>query len=82
MVQLKESPACDCGAREETLRHYLYHCPLYDDARLILTDVGATTLPLNSLLSGHPCYNPKENEKLCIAVQKYIEKTGRFENQA
>ena len=30
----EDSPACECGERVETVRHFLLHCPRYQDLRM------------------------------------------------
>ena len=34
--QMKESPACACGHREETIDHYMLRCPAYGDHRRVI----------------------------------------------
>ena len=77
---LCESPACECGYREETIEHYLLSCQLYDRARRD----AKLLLPINSwncrdLLHGSQIrYDKNTNKLICKIVQKFIIATNRF----
>lgn len=78
---LVESPLCRCGQHEDT-KHFLLHCPLYDDQRIELLDtVSQICLPsLNTLLSGDISLSIETNSIILRAVQKYINKSQRFKS--
>jgi hypothetical protein len=92
-VGLAESPACECGFREETESHYLLFCPIYMVQRNILLDsvsqlvdeMDVHTL-VNSrpsrivqlLLSGSGELPINLNSQIFKHTRKYIDDTARF----
>jgi ribonuclease HI len=68
---IENSPECSCGnGSEETVEHYLLHCPNYDKEREKLFErVGIDGMWIEKLL-GHPKLIPKTLE--------YIKETKRF----
>ena len=44
-IGLSESPACDCGAPQESSQHVLQSCPLYFSERQLLIEKVQTILP-------------------------------------
>ena len=82
LIHLVPSPNCTRGM-VETNNHHLLTCPKYDLVHTNITTVQQT-LPANILitsdilLSGkNGVYNDR-NAEIFKAVQKYIERTGRF----
>ena len=88
----EEKPECICHAKEESAKHYLLDCFLYSAERQILyklvehyipkfpkmTKAAKFELLLYGIKSDDPDYNYL-NTKITIAVQNFIIKTKRFE---
>lgn len=79
---LKNNPACLCGHPFENCDHYLFKCPLYNDARLntifTLNLPQNVNLDLNVLLFGSPLLSLNMNTAVFASVQDYIKSTKRF----
>ncbi|XP_070179104.1 uncharacterized protein [Littorina saxatilis] len=76
---LKDCSQCECGYPSETAEHYLLHCPLYRDIRLLSIDNLTNDYKyIEILLKGIPQYSRNVNQTIFITVQDYIRQTGRF----
>ncbi len=71
------SPLCTCGA-QETVTHFLLHCPLYQQQRNeLLTNINIPPLTEN-LLYGNEHLTFEENKDIFLQLQKFIMSTNRF----
>ena len=79
---LAEYSTCRCGYHCENAHHYLFDCPLFDDARSTtlhnIVPIDHRDYTLDSLLYGNPSRSPVENMQLFEHVKKYINKSNRF----
>ena len=88
-----DTPECICHSKEESTRHFLLDCFLYTVERQKLFQLVEHYIPkfaglskmtkLNILLYGFRTDNPDYNYlniQITIAVQHFILKTKRFEN--
>jgi len=68
---IEESPLCSCGnGAEETVEHFLIHCPLFDKERSkLMKKVGIGGMWVEKLL-GYPKFIP--------FTLDFVEETGRF----
>ena len=78
---LSDTPACECGARNESTAHYLLECPIHErtrsDAKAAVPDQSMWNT--NDILHGSTIrYSKNENELLCRIVQRFIKSTNRF----
>ena len=83
------NPMCYCGNDVETTTHYLLHCPLFSDERLILIDniqnIDNNILNLNDsrfsemLLFGNSYFNNTKNASILNTTVEYIVSSKRFE---
>ena len=81
------SPLCLCRS-EETSKHFLLHCPRYENQRFkmlnalgtILADTPALTITTDLLLSGSEHLSVDKNTRLFDAVIKFIGESKRFGN--
>ncbi|KAI8519138.1 hypothetical protein Bbelb_023950 [Branchiostoma belcheri] len=83
LVKFNLTPrSCSCGAKSESVAHYLLHCPLHKDARQTLAtavrSVVDQSLSTNMLLNGLPGHNLSTNQNISAALQGYILQTKRF----
>ncbi|KAI8484174.1 hypothetical protein Bbelb_381280 [Branchiostoma belcheri] len=83
LVKFNLTPrSCSCGAKSESVAHYLLHCPLHKDARQTLAtavrSVVDQSLSTNMLLNGLPGHNLSTNQDISAALQGYILQTKRF----
>ena len=73
-LNIVDSPLCQrCGSQDETVEHFLLHCPAHAEQRQELWDNVGGPLPLCALLS------KPEN---AIAIATFIASTRRFESSA
>ena len=92
-IGLSESPACDCGAPQESSQHVLLSCPLYCSERQTLTEKVELTVPgflrkplkqqCNILLFGLSPDNPDfliNNTTITFAVQSFLTRIIRFQS--
>ena len=90
-IGLSESPACDCGAPQESSQHVLLSCPLYCSERQALIEKVQTIIPgflkkslkqqCNILLFGLSPENPDfllTNTLITLAVQQFLMRIPRF----
>ena len=80
---------CNCGTDVETTTHYLLHCPLFSDERLILINnirnIDNNILNLNDsrfsdvLLFGNSSFNNSKNTFIINTTIEYIASSKRFE---
>ena len=83
------NPICNCGTDVKTATHYLIHCPLFSDGRLILIinicNIGNNILNLNDsiflevLLFGNSSFNNTKNISILNTAIEYIVSSKRFE---
>ena len=83
------NPICNCGVDVETTTHYLLHCPLFSDERLILINniqnIDNNILNLNDsrfsevLLFGNSSFNKTKNTSVLNTTIEYIVSSKRFE---
>ncbi|KAI8510712.1 hypothetical protein Bbelb_116280 [Branchiostoma belcheri] len=83
LVKFNLTPrSCSCGAKSESVAHYLLHCSLHKDARQTLAtavrSVVDQSLSTNMLLNGLPGHNLSTNQNISAALQVYILQTKRF----
>jgi hypothetical protein len=75
------SPLCPCGSgQEENAEHFFFHCPLYDNQRIVLKN---DLLPfvinnVDYLLFGLQSEAQPDNILIFNAVHKFIRSTQRF----
>jgi len=89
---IEDSPACDCGERVETVRHFLLHCPRYQSLRsemmeeaqdrygdmsYMLGGRSQNRRPDGSWIDG-PKASWRPNVKIVQAVIRYAIATGRL----
>ena len=90
---LKDSPLCECGEQDETVKHLLLKCPRYEQIRLEMF------LNINLLYNSNIMYTANDkrklsvllfcdqekpnafNIKLCLLVQSFLIKTKRFKRR-
>ena len=66
-----DSPRCPaCGEAEETVEHFLLHCPAYAHERWALEKAIKSKPDLKTLLGNH---------KATLALKNYMEATNRFD---
>ena len=77
---LCDSPTCRCAFKIENAYHFFFNCPNYTNERVTLFNEIRNYLPINTekLLFGDDSLTDQENSSIFIAVQTYIENTGRF----
>ena len=74
-----ESPACPCGFNQETAEHFLLHCHLWDEERLILYDAVQHVIPVAAEnLFGCRDVDLDINKVVFKAVHSFIKTTKRF----
>ena len=83
------NPVCNCGTDVEITTHYLLHCPLFSDERLILINnirnIDSNILNLNDskfsevLLFGKSSFNNSKNTFIINTTIEYIASSKRFE---
>ena len=83
------NPICTCETDVETTTHYLLHCPLFSDERLILINniwnMDNNILNLNDsrfsevLLFGNSSFNNTKNTFILNTTIEYIVSSKRFE---
>ena len=83
------NPICNCGNDVEKTTHYLLHCLLFSDGRLILTsnirNIGSNILNLNDsrfsevLLFGNSSFSNTKNTYLLNSAVEYVVSFKRFE---
>ena len=74
------NPSCLCGAKLETVNHFLMHCKHYADQRQILkAKVEAITkFKYETILYGTDTISLQENKLVFDAVHEFILETLRF----
>lgn len=82
---LSESASCSCGHNDESTNHYLLHCALFNEQRVVfqnqlaLNDISLANLTVNQLLYGTYTTNLEMNKLICNTVCQYIINTNRFQ---
>ena len=73
---------CRCGHHCENAHHYLFDCPLFDEARSTtlhhINPIDHRDFTLDCLLYGNPARSTVENMQLFECVKSYISKSNRF----
>ena len=79
-LHVEDSPRCACGFTTEDPEHYLLHCPLFEQQRILLTNKLSEFLPLTAdlLLYGRRELSDDSNNRIVFAVQSFIQSTHRF----
>ena len=72
---ITEDQRCQCGWPSETAEHYLLHCPLHKNERMLYIPVNLTPY---QLLHGDESKTYLENVSLFENVQKFILESKRF----
>ncbi|MEW8548517.1 MAG: reverse transcriptase family protein [Candidatus Thiodiazotropha sp.] len=74
-----DNPFCVCGSVEST-KHYLFDCIRYQHIRTNMINVVSVycTPSLNVLLSGDSHLDNHTNERIFLAVQRFIDDSRRF----
>ena len=83
---LIESAACVCNYDNENIQHFMFECPLFNNARQnltqslsqISTENDHNHFNINSLLKGCNLCNNNTNADILKCVTQYIQETGRF----
>jgi hypothetical protein len=77
---ITDSPACSCGADNETPIHYLLECTNFTNERDKLFEELSNylALPADALLIGSDALSDEENKMLFENTQQYILQTKRF----
>ncbi|MEW8548105.1 MAG: reverse transcriptase family protein, partial [Candidatus Thiodiazotropha sp.] len=79
---LRDDPVCTCSRGNESAAHYFFECQLYEEQRFQLFTDTREFHPLNvhMLLKGKDSLSDIDNSKIFLAVQDYIQATGRFDS--
>ena len=81
-LHVVDDPSCMCGHQREDNKHFLLHCPLYNDLRETLIQfftANGIDFTLNNLLYGLNGMDDEDiNRKLFDHVHTYIQMTERF----
>ena len=79
LLNLSESPCCDCGLQRETPDHILLHCPKYSTSREnMLSDIELTytvhnTLPWERTVNSSTLLFPSHSDKVTRgAVRSHV----------
>lgn len=76
---LRDSPVCACGQPKETSEHYLLHCQLFNNIRLVtIQNLQPDYITLNNLLYGNSSYSVEINIMIFSKVHDFIAASGRF----
>ena len=76
---LADNPACQCGHQCENSKHYLFDCPLFNDARSASIDkINNVNYTLDCLLFGNQNLSIVENSEIFQHVSNYIILSKRF----
>ena len=76
---ITDNPLCVCGSVEST-KHYLFDCIRYQRIRANMINIASIycTPSLNVLLSGDSHLDNYANERIFLAVQRFIDDSRRF----
>ena len=79
-IGIKDSPLCSCGQGVEDVWHFFFSCPLFVIDRNHLHTIIINLAPFNihTVLYGSEHCNLESNKLIFLAVQNFIEKSGRF----
>ena len=80
-IHVIDSPACACGFRRETSKHFLLDCPLYTEARdVMISDLHLLNFKptVSNLLSGCTELPNDINQKAVDIVQRFLVDIKRF----
>ena len=79
-IGILDSPACTCGAPDETPYHYFFECQNHVLHRNSLQMITMPLAPftLNTLLYGSKSCSKANNKTIFEATQNFILQTGRF----
>ena len=77
---LSNSTACACGFEIEDAKHYLLHCPLFNQARnqTIVLLPNEVKMDINILLFGSNIKTYSENSDIFHTVSNFITMSERF----
>ena len=87
-IQKTNDPSCSCGSSCETVKHFIFHCPIYQTARQHLLNTISESLHHNiCLLSIQDQFNilihgtglgGGEGPAVAASFQNYLVSSGRF----
>ena len=76
---MKDDPSCACGAPQETIKHYLFDCSLYSEARSkIINSHNYLYFNINTIMHGCELLTGADDDDFQTAVQNFIIDTRRF----
>ena len=77
---LRHSQLCTCSVEHKDAELYFFRCNIFAIQRLHFLNSIQHLNPLNvnDLLFGKPSLTERENTKLFVSVQEYIQQNGRF----
>ena len=76
---LADNPACQCGYEYENSKHYLFDCPLFNNARSVsIEKISNVNYTLDCLLFGSQNLTFVENSEIFQHVSSYIILSKRF----
>ena len=78
---MKDDPSCACGAPQETIKHYLFDCSLYSEARSKIIKFNSHNylyFNINTILHGCELLTGADDDDFQTAVQNFIIDTRRF----
>ena len=78
---ISDNKNCECGYDEETVKHFLLDCPMYNDIRAntINTISNIDSLDVYTLTHGSRNITYLENKQMFQKVDDYILQTKRFD---
>ncbi len=76
-----DDPACACGSPLENADHFLFHCPQFQNERVLMLNELQGVMPINvpNLLFGNALYNADANQRVFMAVHQFIINSHRFD---
>ncbi|KAI8486733.1 hypothetical protein Bbelb_354810 [Branchiostoma belcheri] len=85
LVKFNLTPrSCSCGAKSESVAHYLLHCPLHKDARQTLAtavrSVVDQSLSTNMLLNGLPVLAQEDSYIFFLGIFRAGELAARYDD--
>ena len=76
---LSENRECACGYANENTKHFLLHCPKFNEARDHIRKIDtASQNDVTTLLYGNPEFSVDKNREIFTHVQNFIIKSQRF----
>ena len=79
---LTNDPSCACHYPQETSKHFLLYCPLYNQHRAnTISNLPPNQISIHNLLHGNNSFSLQTNTEIFKIVHKFILLTKRFESQ-